>query len=103
MRFWPPAGKQARTGLYEISVTVSCSGAVLGSRRDLRRRGRRATVWRRAIFLAVFERDVEWERIRRCATKILYVRRKNRELAFPSQRHESAPSGIDLDGRPCST
>lgn len=32
------------------------------------------TVWRRAVFLAVFERDVEWESIRRRVAEILYAR-----------------------------
>jgi hypothetical protein len=40
------------------------------------------TVWPWVDFAATFERDVEWERMRRRFAEMLYVRKENRELAF---------------------
>jgi CRP-like cAMP-binding protein len=52
------------------------------------------TVWPWVDFAAAFERDVEWQRMRRRFAEMLYVRKENRELAFLLQdagaRYEGA-------------
>jgi CRP-like cAMP-binding protein len=67
------------------SFTVSYSGAVLGQPARVAISAVEdcvLTVWRWPDFVAIFDRHVEWQRIRRRFAEMLYVRKEDRELAF---------------------